>query len=190
LRALVNTIYYKPQFTRKDGRVVLTGTPVPRASAKDRSIYFLSQRSALAYFLVQRYFDVRAEFGKDKPGSGQINVSAGTGAPGRESFEMATALLNEIRSDAAAMGAEFVIVATPGWWNEPAGENYETFIAALDAHGFLVLNVEGADGFDPDRMYIPEDGHWNTTGHAFVAQQITDLIAGHQLLGELENKGD
>jgi lysophospholipase L1-like esterase len=57
-RQLVNTIYYKPKFVIEEGQLIPTGYPVPKRSLQGRLIYSLSQRSALAYFLVQRYFDL------------------------------------------------------------------------------------------------------------------------------------
>ena len=63
-RQLVNTIYYKPRFVIEDGELVLTGSPVPKTSPQGKLIYFLSQRSALAYFLVQRYFDLLSLYSK------------------------------------------------------------------------------------------------------------------------------
>jgi hypothetical protein len=57
-RQLVNTVYYKPRFVQTDGQLVLTGTPVAKTGALGQLVYSLSQRSALAFFLVQRYFYV------------------------------------------------------------------------------------------------------------------------------------
>ena len=65
-RQLVNTIYYKPKFVIEEGQLVLTGYPVPKTSPQGRFIYSLSQRSALAYFLVQRYFDLLSLYRKTK----------------------------------------------------------------------------------------------------------------------------
>ena len=63
---LVNTIYYKPKFVIEEGQLVLKGYPVPKTSPQGRFIYSLSQRSALAYFLVQRYFDLLSLYRKIK----------------------------------------------------------------------------------------------------------------------------
>ena len=63
---LVNTIYYKPRFVFEEDELVLKGYPVPKTSPQGRFIYSLSQRSALAYFLVQRYFDLLSLYRKIK----------------------------------------------------------------------------------------------------------------------------
>src|SRR5215211_2282607 len=63
---LVSTIYYKPRFVLEGSQLVLRGSPVPKTSGQGVFIYSLSQRSALAYFLVQRYFDVRSLYGQIK----------------------------------------------------------------------------------------------------------------------------
>src|SRR5688572_973089 len=61
---LVSTIYYKPKFVIEDGQLVLTNYPVPQTSLQGKFVYSLSQRSALAFFLVQRYFDLLSLYGK------------------------------------------------------------------------------------------------------------------------------
>ena len=77
-----------------------------------------------------------------------------------------------------------MIVATDRWWNSPSGETYEDFISTLQKEGFLVLDVESMPGFDPEEMLIPNDGHWNQSGHEFVAEKIKELIETHQLLSQ------
>ena len=66
IKQLVNTIYYKPKFVLEEGHLVLKGYPVPKTSPQGRFVYSLSQRSALAYFLVQRYFDLLSLYGETK----------------------------------------------------------------------------------------------------------------------------
>src|SRR5215216_2242415 len=75
---LVNTIYYKPRFVLEEDQLVLQGYPVPKTSPQGRFIYAISQRSALAYFLVHRYFDLLSLYGKIKANSDQAN-SPGSG---------------------------------------------------------------------------------------------------------------
>jgi len=48
----------------------------------------------------------------------------------------------------------------------------------------LVLDVESIPGFDPEVMIIPDDGHWNQSGHEFVAEKIKALIKTRQLLSQ------
>src|SRR5687767_6414879 len=72
-RQLVSTIYYKPKFVLEDGHLVPKGYPVPKTGPQGRFIYSLSQRSALAYFLVQRYFDLLSLYGRLKVNSDHAN---------------------------------------------------------------------------------------------------------------------
>jgi lysophospholipase L1-like esterase len=182
-RQLVNTIYYKPKFVIDEGRLVLTGYPVPQTSLQGKFVYSLSQRSALAYFLVQRYFDLRSLYSRQKVNSDHANLTvSGTNAE-RNPFEVTIALIDEMRNIAKSSGAKFVIVATDRWWNYPSEENYSDFVTAMKNEGFLVLDVESMPSFDPTEMLIPDDGHWNQSGNVFVAQQLKDFIERNQLIG-------
>jgi lysophospholipase L1-like esterase len=181
---LVSTIYYKPKFVIEKGQLVATGYPVPKTSAQGKFIYALSQRSALAYFLVQRYFDLHSLYGKMKVGSGHASSPvSGTNAE-REPFGLTIDLIDEMRNIAESRNAKFMIVATDRWWNGPSGATYKDFISTLRTEGFLVLDVESMPDFDPEVMLIPDDGHWNHAGHEFVAENIKAFIATHQLLSQ------
>ena len=185
---LVNTIYYKPKFVLENGQLVVTGYPVPKTGPKGRLIYSLSQRSALTYFLVQRYFDLRSLYKKASVNSDQASSPAGGTGTEREPFKLTIALVDEMRDIAESRNAKFMIVATDRWWNSPSSETYEDFISALRAEGFLVLDVESLPGFDPEEMLIRDDGHWNPSGHEFVAEEIQALIEDRQLLGLPHNQ--
>jgi lysophospholipase L1-like esterase len=198
-RQLVNTIYYKPQFLREEGHLVLTGYPVPRTSPQGKLIYFLSQRSALAYFLVQRYFDLQSIYSNFRVNSVEtsssistLNSSRGPSnmRPSSDASGLTIALLDEMRNVAKSKDAKFMIVATDGWWNSPTGETYREFIDTLRTEGFLLLDVESMPGFDPGEMRIADDGHWSAAGHEFVAKKINDFIEINQLLGAGPHTGE
>lgn len=182
-RQLVNTIYYKPRFILQDGELVLIGTPVPETSPQGKFIYSLSQRSALAYFLVQRYFDLRSLYAKTKDSSDRPNSPAAATDAKTEPFELTIALLDEIRNIAESQDAKFMIVTTDSWWNYPSNETYNDLLTAMRKNGFLVLDVESLPGFDPETMIIPKDGgHWNQSGNEFVATEVQALIETERLL--------
>lgn len=77
-----------------------------------------------------------------------------------------------------------MIVTTERWWNLASDETYEDFVTTLRSEGFLVLDVEHVPGFDGEGMIIPDDGHWNESGHAFVAEKIKELIETDRLLSQ------
>ncbi|HZJ25208.1 MAG TPA: SGNH/GDSL hydrolase family protein [Anaerolineales bacterium] len=181
---LVSTIYYKPKFVIEDGELVLTGHPVPKTSTQGKFIYSLSQRSAFAFFLVQRYFDLISLYGKTKVNSAQASSPVSDINAEREPFKLTIALVNEIRNIAESRKAKFMIVTTDRWWNYRSEETYEDFITTLQGKDFLVLDVESIPGFDPEVMIIPDDGHWNQSGHEFVAEKIKALIKTRQLLSQ------
>jgi len=181
---LVSTIYYKPRFVIEDGQLVLKGSPVPKTSPGGRFVYSVSQRSALAFFLVQRYFDVRSLYAKSQVQSDQTELAVSGKNAKKEPFELTIALIDEIRNIAESQNAKFMIVTTDRWWNYPSEETYEEFVTTLQNEGFLVLDVESMPGFDREEMLIPDDGHWNQAGHAYVAEKIKALIRAHQLLNQ------
>jgi lysophospholipase L1-like esterase len=182
---LVSNIYYKPKFVLENGQLVLTDNPVPKTSPQGRFIYSLSQHSSLAYFLVQRYFDLGAVYRKTKAHPENVNSSVTSISPEKEDFRLTIALLDKIRSIAESRKAKFMIVATDRWWNSTSGGTYKDFIRTLQVNGFLVLDVESMPGFDPEEMLIPNDGHWNQAGHKFVSDQMKDFIESNQLIDQI-----
>lgn len=181
-RELVNTIYFKPKFVFQDDQLVPTGYPVPETSTQGKITYFLSQRSALAYFLVLRYFDFLSLYSQLKADPDASKLPAPGKNPETEPFKLTIALIDEMRSIAESRNAEFIIVTNDRWWNASSGQTYEDFISTIESEGFLVLDVESMTGFDPEKMLIPDDGHWNQAGHEFAAEKIQALIVEHQLL--------
>jgi len=181
---LVSTIYYKPKFVLEDDQLVLKGYPVPKTSPQGKIVYSLSQRSALAYFLVQRYFDIRSSYGKIRGNSAHTSPSESAASQPAEPFQLTIALINEMRAIAESGNAKFMLVTTDRWWNSRSSENYQDFISALRAEHFLVLDVEAMSGFDMEEMLIPADGHWSQAGHKFVAKKIKALIETRHLLSQ------
>jgi hypothetical protein len=179
---LVHHIYYKPRFVFEAGQLTLTGNPVPKSGPRGRLIYYLSQRSALAYFLVQRYFDFQDRFSRLRTQAANSSPMATDGSSAGLPASLTVALLREIERIATDKEAGFVIVATSRWWNSPGGETYREFLTTLQEENFSVLDVEALPGFDTDTMLIRDDGHWNGAGHAFVAQALEALIERDQLL--------
>lgn len=183
-RQLVNNIYYKPKFVIEEGQLVPTGYPVPETDLQGRFIYSISQRSALAYFLVQRYFDLRSVYGRVKSNSDQATSPVADTQVEEEPFMLTIALMDEMRTIAESRKAKFMVVATDRWWNHPSEETYKDFINRLRAEGFLVLDVEAMPGFDSEEMLIPDDNHWNTKGHEFAANWIKDFIEHNRLIDQ------
>ena len=187
-KQLVSRIYYKPRFVIEEGKLVLTGYPVPRTSPQGRLIYSLSEHSALAYFLAQRYSDLLSLYAKAKVNSEHENSPVTNAKIERKPFEVTIALINEIRNIAESRKAKFMIVTTDRWWNYPSEETYEDFVTTLEGEGFLVIDIASMPGFDPKEMAIPDDGHWNQSGHEFVAEKIKALIESSQLLSLAQNQ--
>lgn len=181
-RQLVNNIYYKPRFVIEEGQLVSIGYPVPKTSPQGRFTYSLSQRSALAYFLVQRYFDIRSFYGNLRVKAGNANAPESSTSSDHHALELTIALLDEIKATAESKKSGFMIVATDRWWNGPSGATYAHFISSMQKEEFLILDVEAMPGFYPAEMLIPNDGHWSREGHKFVADQIKDFIESNRLI--------
>ncbi|MDQ2693572.1 MAG: SGNH/GDSL hydrolase family protein [Chloroflexota bacterium] len=181
-RQLVSTIYYKPRFVIEDGQLIPTGVPVPETSLHGKVIYALSQRSALAYFLVQRYFDLISLYSKSRASSEHEKLPASNAKVDEEPFRLTIALIDEMKNIAESQGARFMIVTTDRWWNHPSEETYEDLVSTMQTEGYLVLDVESMPGFASEAMLIPDDGHWNREGHEFVADRIQKFIKRHRLI--------
>lgn len=184
---LVSSIYYKPRFVIEDNQLTLTNYPVPKTSPRGKLVYSLSQRSALAFFLVQQYFELLSLHGKSKVDSIPVKSSVSSANAESDPFKLTIALVDEIRSIAESKEAKFMVVTTGQWWNYRSEETYKDFVTSLQREGFVVLDIESLPGFDPDEMLIPDDGHWNQSGHAFVAAKIKDLILRQKFISQPEN---
>jgi lysophospholipase L1-like esterase len=183
-RDIVSTIYHKPRFELEEGQLVLRGTPVPQTGPQGRFVYSLSQRSALGFFLVQRYFDLVALYHSSRINPDHTGLPASGIIAKADPFGLTIALLDEMRNIAESRNSRFMIVATDRWWNSSSEQTYEDFIRALHEGGFLVLDVESKSGFDEEEMLIPDDGHWNQSGHEYVAEQIKGLVETNHLLSQ------
>jgi len=183
-KQLVSNIYYKPKFVFKEGELVPVGYPVPQTSPQGKFIYRLSQRSALVCFLTLQYFNLQAFYSRAKTQSDPTTANTPTPNPKTASdpFKLTIALIDRMKKIAEAKHAKFMIVSNPRWWNAPSGTNYEDFVAAMQNNGLLVLDVESMPGFDANKMLIPDDGHWNQSGHKFVAEEVESFILKYNLL--------
>lgn len=181
---IVSTIYYKPMFVLEKDQLVLTGYPVPKANPQGKLIYYLSQRSSLAFFLIQQYFDLLSIYARSKADPAQVSSKVSDATVETEPFKITIALIDEIRKTAESHNSKFMIVTTDRWWNYPSEDTYQDFVTVLQDKGFLVLDVESMPGFDREGMIIPDDSHWNRSGHKFAAKEINAFIERYQLLDQ------
>jgi hypothetical protein len=150
-------VYEKPRFVLEDGRPVLTNVPVPEAPATARFAHWIRCRSALFHVLTEAR----------PPRVPEEEASA--------EFPLTRALLGEMRDLAQRKGADMtIVIAARRWWCSPAGASIEQFVETLRADGYRVLDMEVAPDFDPPRMIMPVNGHWNPIGHAFVAKMLLE----------------
>ncbi|MEM7350220.1 MAG: GDSL-type esterase/lipase family protein [Acidobacteriota bacterium] len=180
-RSIAYFVYPKPFFLLgTDGALELRNVPVPRASLSRRVAYQVSRRSALLKLAVDRSAQLaRRARRPTRPGI----EAAASGAPKpAEPFALTVALVERIRRAAAGGGARLLLVTTPMYSSPDAPGTYAEFLITLRARGLQVLDVEALEGFSPEAMRLPNDGHWNSTGHAFVAARLTEMITEQALL--------
>jgi lysophospholipase L1-like esterase len=176
-RRSARIIYAKPRFVLgAGGELELCNVPVPRASVLRRLAYFGASRSALANTVVGRSAGL-ARARRVAPSR------AAVGRGSAEPFALTAALVGEIRRVAETGDADLLVAATGMYWRRESPGTYQELLAALARRGIDVLDVEAAEGFDGERMRLPDDGHWNGEGHAFVAGRIIEEIERRGLLG-------
>ncbi len=175
-RRVAYFVYPKPAFDLVDGGALeLRNVPVPRASVLRRLAHLGCSRSALVNLAVGR--SAGAIRGMRQPAPGGAERAEPT-----EPFALTAALVDEIRKLAAAGGARLLVVTTGMFWPADSAGTYQQLIARLRRQGHEVLDVEAAAGFAGERMRLPNDGHWNGEGHAFVAARVIEHIDRRRLL--------
>jgi hypothetical protein len=168
-------VYHKPWFAIEKGALVAHGVPVPRARASIRLAHALRERSALFWFADSRWLRVGHVYW---PAAREWPHLERTGGP----LELTRALIAELAREVHARGAELLVAATPRWWSDPFGSSYASLLAALEADGEPVLDIEARAGFDRERMLLRRDAHWNAEGHAFAAAALWERIEQAALL--------
>lgn len=187
-------VYNKPRFELVSDTLALRGVPVPRPPPHLMLERFLMRHSTLAHALSLR---VRGLYDRILLRS-EVAVAIHTKVLRNptppwvlrqrmdpdDPFALTRALIREVRDVAEANGARFVMVSTPRYWigERFAGGSYQDLMEAVRSDGILLLDVESLPGFDRGAMVIPNDGHWNEAGHAFVAREIQRFLEEHRLL--------
>ena len=168
-------VYSKPYFVLdENGHLELRGVPVPLPPALRRLAYLACTRSALVNFVTGRSARVLRRLrarGESRAGAGGK----------RQPFELTVALIDEMRRVAEGAGARFMIGATGMYWPLETHTRFDQLTAALERRGIELIDVE-ADGFDPQHMRLPGDGHWSPDGHAIVARRVLEFIDRRKLL--------
>lgn len=187
-------VYHKPRFELVADTLALRDVPVPRPPPHLILERFLMRHSAIVHALsrqVRGLYD-RMLLRSDAARFVHTNVLRNPDPPGvvmqgldsEDPFALTRALIREVRHTANAKGAEFMMVSTSRYWigDHVAGGSYQDLMEAVRSDGILLLDVESLPGFDRGAMVIPNDGHWNEAGNAFVARQIHQFIEEHRLL--------
>ncbi|MCK4409820.1 MAG: hypothetical protein KAW67_07025, partial [Candidatus Eisenbacteria sp.] len=163
-------LYSKPRFVlRDDGELVAENCPVPPLSSLGRVKYMVSRKSRFAYFLKHRVHLGR--HGVRQPGAGAAvqqkpMVSDRADYP----FKLFCRLVNEMRNECEARGAEFAALLGFRLSDEQL-EYWRRECEGIETH-FLreyLLELEETSGLP---AFIENDGHWTEQGHWWVAEYI------------------
>ena len=186
---LVYGIYHKPKFVVRDGDLVLTHVPVPRASAPRRWMYWLGQRTALFGLLGRVRYTVigavRNRIDREtraRETAGGETVEAPSLRPPEERFEVTLALIEEMKRTANAGGARFGMMIHGHGWVAGYHGRYWEMVETLKRLGHEPFVLEECPDYDKQGMMIPKDGHWNEKGHRLVAREFERMIAERGLL--------
>jgi hypothetical protein len=163
-------LYPKPRFVLSPrGELVLTNVPVPPPPRRLRLKAWLMGHSRVAY-LASRLLG---------------RAIRGTPPSSRVDDGLTLALVEEVRREATAGGARFLVAATPKFWSygdRSGQEAHAELLRALRGRGIAALDIDGAERYAPAAMTIAGDDHWNLLGHRFVARLLEAAIRRDGLL--------
>jgi hypothetical protein len=183
---LVYGVYYKPKFVLRDGRLALTGVPVPRASLPRRAVHWLGQRTALFGLLGRVRYTligaVRDRVRRDTAARESAAAGGADTAPPEQRFAVTLAILEEMRRTAEAGGARFAMMIHGHGWVAGYHGRYKEMVETLKDAGYAPFVLEESPEYDREGMMIPKDGHWNEKGHALVARELGRRITESGLL--------
>ena len=169
--SIVYSLYPKPRFELSPrGELVLTNVPVPPPPRRLRLKTWLMGHSRVAY-------QASLLLGRARH-AGPVSPRADDG--------LTLALVEEIRREATAHGARFLVAATPKFWSYDdlsAQDAHAALLRALRERGMTAIDIDGAEGYELEAMTIKGDGHWNARGHRFVARLLEAAIRRDGLLG-------
>jgi len=158
--------YFKPRFEVRDGRVSLTGVPVPD---KERLAPAGVMESAKAWFRpLATYALVQSNLLRFNAPAADAGVQA---AAPPQTDEVTSALLAELAREVRAAGADLTVALVPA---SPAVTG--RIAAICNAHGLPLIDLAPALAGMPDTI-LPFDHHWNAQGHAVAAREIAARLS-------------
>jgi lysophospholipase L1-like esterase len=166
--------YFKPLFSiEENDDLRLSNVPLPEPPRWHSLARYLARKSCLVSEL--RHFMLRhtgLRIQQHLP-AGDVPTPSNREAPNAHyENRVAARLVDRIRHVAADHAFRLVVVVS----DVPSSSPYYEFVTRLRQDGVDVLEIDESTGFSPSRMVIPDDGHWNAVGHAFVADQLANFL--------------
>jgi hypothetical protein len=169
--------HFKPTFALDvQGKLVPPNGVIPRPSLVRTVVEWISERSALAYFLVLAHSRSTASTME----SPRVRDSKEKDLMSNEVYavRLTAAMIHRIAEITRDKKAEFLLV-THCEDNQPCNKVAEV----LQRDGLLLLDLGKAKGWSPDQMtFSKRDPHWNEKGHMFVAETLLEFIRKNKLL--------
>lgn len=174
-------MYSKPYFQLDgEGRLVLGGVPVPRASWVRRCAFWLFDKTSIGAVAQRGLRGLYKRMTRPRgaaPATAPNGSAAAAAAPGAEHpYALTMAILDQMRRTAASCGARMLIVIGGRRQWEALSGNIDEEIAAMRAAGFEVVDPELDPGYDPGHMLCLDRFHWNEIGHGFAAGMVAAAI--------------
>jgi len=155
---------FKPRFTLQGGRLVLTNTPVPRASVSQRLERFFYGRTYAWSKAYRGYQRLRGTYRASVLGLPSFSS-------GSEQAEVTAELLRACSRLCREHECEFVLVSVP----MPRAKR-AVALEVADSESFPYLPLDGRLLRSPAPVTFPHDEHWNPAGHRLAADAISKLL--------------
>lgn len=176
-RSKVYVYYHKPAFVLEGDRLVLINQPVPQSNVVLRTFAQVAQQS---YVLTQLNRSIEAlvrSAGSGPSAARSPSETKAAPAPARPYPRTAgqaitVRLVRELAAAVRSAGSQFVVVLTDG-----QGESARELARAVADPTITYVYLD--DVFRPaeyERLHLPADFHWNSAGHALVAETVTRAL--------------
>lgn len=166
LQKLVNNFYYKPVFILEDDESLrLDGTPCPRASAILLAMKNLRNHSSLVSLIGNLTYRSGLDVRRLIFGKSQDKTDSERG------IKTTLAILDQVRSLLESRGIGLILMTYC-----EGNQCCDSLAGLATSKGICCLSIDAIPGYSPDTMTIKNDGHWNSIGHKFVGQALSEYL--------------
>lgn len=161
-------VYPKPRFQIVEGRLQLSGVPVPDKRALAPDSVFEPVKRLLRPFATYTLVQSSLRSGVSLPW--RASAPSPQQAPSPEAYEMTAALLGALDADVRAHGATFFVALIP-----TDAAMTETLARICRTLGIPFLDLQAAFNGQKDVLLV-HDRHWNAKGHGIAARAVAPFV--------------